>query len=64
MSLSRSKTLCVIFGDVKRLSINETWRNIILKAINEGQVYEFQNNKNFLQQFKSQPKKFMMKSLE
>lgn len=29
VSLSRAKNLCVIFGDVKKLCINSTWKNII-----------------------------------
>jgi len=39
VSLSRAKNLCIIFGDIKRLSINNTWRNIIEQAIELKQVY-------------------------
>lgn len=39
VSLSRAKNLCIIFGDVKRLSINSTWRNIIKDAVANNQVF-------------------------
>jgi superfamily I DNA and/or RNA helicase len=39
VSLSRAKSLCVVFGDIKRLSINNIWKNIIQQAIAEKQVF-------------------------
>lgn len=64
VSLSRAKNLCVIFGDIKRLSINPTWRNIIEDALNRGQVFDFDHKKNFFQAFKEDPRKYQIKCLD
>ncbi len=40
VSLSRAKDNCIIVGDLKRLSLNKIWREIITEAIQNEQVYE------------------------
>lgn len=39
VSLSRAKSLCVIFCDAKRLCINPTWKNIIHEAMAKNQLF-------------------------
>ena len=64
VSLSRAKKLCIIFADVKRLSINPTWKNIINEAISKEQIYNYQMSKNFHTQFKANPNKFIFKDID
>lgn len=52
VSLSRAKNLCVIFGDVKRLSIDSTWKKIIEDGISNHQVFIFNHKKNFFNSFR------------
>ena len=33
VSLSRAKDFCIIVGDLKRLSINKVWKQIIFEAM-------------------------------
>jgi superfamily I DNA and/or RNA helicase len=40
VSLSRAKDHCIIVGDLKRLSINKAWKEIIYEAMENDQVYE------------------------
>lgn len=64
VSLSRAKSLCVVFADAKRLRINPIWRNIIDLAVSRSQVYSYSNAKNFYTQLRSRPDKFLLKTLE
>lgn len=61
VSLSRAKRLCVIVGDVKRLSINLTWRSIVSDAIEKHQVYSYSHKNNFLSSFSKHHKDSLMK---
>ena len=35
VSLSRAKNACIIVGDLKRLSLNKKWKNIIEDAMDK-----------------------------
>lgn len=48
VSLSRAKSLCIIVGDIKRLSISPTWQIIIKDSIKRGQVFNYSSKKNYL----------------
>ena len=47
VGLSRAKNVCVIFADLKRLAINEKWKEIIEDAISREQVFNYTETKNF-----------------
>ena len=64
VSLSRSKSLCVIVADIKRLAmVNKVWNNIATNAIEKGQAFEYDPRKDFFKLFKTNPDKFRLKSI-
>lgn len=63
VSLSRAKNHCIIVGDLKRLSINRAWREIIIEAMDNDQVYEVREwNKATIGGIFKNKEKHLMKS--
>lgn len=65
VSLSRAKNLCVIVCDAKRLAMaNKIWNNIMTNAVENNQMYYFENKKDYFKNFKANPEKFKVHSLD
>lgn len=65
VSLSRAKENCIIVGDLKRLSMNKVWKDIILDAISDEQVYEVKDpSKVTIASIFKNKQKHLMKTLD
>lgn len=65
VSLSRAKENCIIVGDLKRLSLNKVWKDIIIDAISDEQVYEVKDpSKVTIASIFKNKQKNLMKSLD
>jgi superfamily I DNA and/or RNA helicase len=40
VALSRAKDVCIVMGDLNRLQLNKTWKNIIVGAQKEKRAFK------------------------